>query len=45
MTCTEIKDNDGIVSEYKIKLDIKKGKNAFFLEIYDNQKSAFVING
>jgi hypothetical protein len=42
---TEIKDADGLVSEYKVKLDTKKGKNIFFLEISDNQKSAFVING
>lgn len=42
---TEFKDSDGLVSEYKIKLNIQQGKNTFFLEISDNQKSAFVING
>jgi len=42
---TEIKDSDGLVSEYRINHNTKKGKNIFFLEISDNQKSAFLING
>ncbi|MEO8402965.1 MAG: hypothetical protein ABI480_00160 [Chitinophagaceae bacterium] len=41
----EVKDTDGLVSEYKFFINVKEGKNIFFLEVYDNYKSAFIING
>lgn len=40
----EIHDADGIVKEYKIATDIP-GAKVLFLEVSDNQKSAFIIKG
>lgn len=41
----EVRDEVGLVTEYKLLLDIKGGSNSFLLEISDNQKSAFTIRG
>jgi len=41
----EVLDPSGLVAEYKLWLELKKGKNSFFLEISDNQKSAFTLQG
>lgn len=40
----EIHDSDGTVKEYKIATDIPENK-VLYLEISDNQKSAFIIKG
>jgi hypothetical protein len=43
ITFREIKDSDGLVSEYKIIFDLDKSKT-FYLDILDNQRSAFILN-
>lgn len=41
-----VNDSDGLVSEYRLKnLDISSEGSILFLEISDNQKSAFIIKG